>query len=136
MSERIRHFGIVEQINETSVLVRLHQMSACTSCQISEHCHTFESKEKIIEVMGEYGQRLGVGEQVVVYTSKKMAHIAVWYAYAFPFILMLGMLVLVLYITHQEIWAALASLSVLVVYYTILYLCHDKWKPRIIFEIE
>ena len=50
MENRIRHEGIIEAVDGATARVRILQVSACAGCKIASHCHTSDSKEKIVDV--------------------------------------------------------------------------------------
>lgn len=50
MSNKIKHNGVVDGVEEGCVRVRILQSSACSACKVAAHCNASETKEKIIEV--------------------------------------------------------------------------------------
>ena len=50
MSNKIKHNGVVDGVEEGCVRVRIFQSSACSACKVAAHCNASETKEKIIEV--------------------------------------------------------------------------------------
>ena len=50
MSNKIKHNGVVDGVDENCVRVRILQSSACSACKVAAHCNASETKEKIIEV--------------------------------------------------------------------------------------
>lgn len=131
--ETIKHDGIVESIGTGKVTVRILQASACSSCSARQLCRSSESKEKLIEVRGNY-PTLHVGDSVTLQGSVRQGLRASLLAYIVPLILMVAAL---FYGTHLngEAAGALAALLVLAIYYGVLYLLRDKIGKRFEFSI-
>ena len=136
MNQRIRHCGVVEQVEDGCVHVRIVQTSACAACKVASYCNAAESKEKMIDVFCDAATEYSVGQQVVVSTSGQVAAKALLWAFGVPFVLLMSVLVLVLVLTANEGWAALSALVALVPYYIILWLFRDKMREQLTFEIE
>ena len=47
MSNKIKHNGVVDGVEDGCVRVRILQSSACSACKVAAHCNTSETKEKI-----------------------------------------------------------------------------------------
>ena len=87
----IKHEGIVENIGADHCTVRILQASACSSCSARQLCRSSESKEKVIEVKGNYST-LNVGDTVTLVGSVRQGLRASLLAYVVPLILMLASL--------------------------------------------
>ena len=131
--ETIKHDGIVESIGAGKVTVRILQASACSSCSARQLCRSSESKEKLIEVRGDY-PTLHVGDSVTLQGSVRQGLRASLLAYIVPLILMVAAL---FYGTHLngEAAGALAALLVLAIYYGVLYLLRNKLGKQFEFSI-
>ena len=131
--ETIKHDGIVESIDAGKVTVRILQASACSSCSARQLCRSSESKEKLIEVRGNY-PTLHVGDSVTLQGSVRQGLRASLLAYIVPLILMVAAL---FYGTHLrgEGAGALAALLVLAIYYGGLYLLRNKLGKQFEFSI-
>lgn len=136
MNQRIRHCGVVEQVEDGCVHVRIVQTTACAACKVASYCNAAESKEKMIDVFCDAATEYSVGQQVVVSTSGQVAAKALLWAFGVPFVLLMSVLVLVLVLTANEGWAALSALVALVPYYIILWLFRDKMREQLAFKIE
>lgn len=118
------------------VKVRILQASACAACKVASHCHASESKEKIVDVFCCDTAKYEIGQEVVVCASKDVAGRALLLGFGWPFLIMVGVLVVALYVFHNEGWAALCALLALVPYYLVLYLCRDRIGQKLTFSIE
>ena len=97
----------------------------------------FRSKEKIIDVLDVSDtSALRVGDEVTVWASRDVANHALLLGFGVPFLVLVGVLFLVIYITHNEGLAAFSALLALVPYYAVLFLCRDRIRERLSFHIE
>lgn len=127
----------MESIADGCVKVRILQVSACASCKVAGHCNASESKEKIVDVLNVADtSRLKVGNNVVVWASGDVANKALVLGFGMPFLLLLGVLVAVLFLTDNEGVAALAALGSLLPYYFLLWLRRDSIRQQISFHLE
>jgi sigma-E factor negative regulatory protein RseC len=133
---KISHSGIIESIAEGCVKVRILQTSACAACKIAGHCNASESKEKIVEVFTDHTGGYSLGQEVVVCASRDVANKALLLGFGVPFLVLVGVLVLVLRVTGDEGVAALSGLLALVPYYFVLYLFRSRIREQLSFYIE
>ena len=133
---KISHSGIIESIAEGCIKVRILQTSACAACKIAGHCNASESKEKIVEVFTDHTGGYSLGQEVVVCASRDVANKALLLGFGVPFLVLVGVLVLVLRVTGNEGVAALSGLLALVPYYFVLYLFRSRIREQLSFYIE
>jgi sigma-E factor negative regulatory protein RseC len=133
---QISHSGIVETVSEGCVSVRILQTSACAACKVSGYCHAAEAKEKIVDVFGCDTAKYSTGQEVIVTASTAVARKALVLGFVMPFLLVIGVLVAVLFLTNNEGVAALAALGSLLPYYFLLWLRRDSIQRGISFQIE
>ena len=136
MANKISHSGIIDSIEGDRVKVRIVQTAACAACKVASHCNAAESKVKIVEVFCCDTARYKMGQEVVVSTSKEVANKALILGFGLPFLLLVGMLIIVLRVSGSEGMAALAALGSLVPYYMILWLLKEKIRQQVSFRIE
>ena len=77
MNKDIKHCGVVEEMDAGRTRVRIVQSSACASCKVAGRCHASESKEKTVDVLGDYPGVCSVGDSVTVVVSQR-AGMVVW----------------------------------------------------------
>ena len=135
MSTKISHSGIIESIDERCIHVRIVQTSACAACKVASYCNAAESKEKIVDVYKPAGN-LKVGDAVTVTASSQIATQALLYGFAYPFVLLVVVLVAVLWLTGNEATAGLSALAALLPYYGVLYLLRKRHCEQFAFDIE
>ena len=135
MSTKISHSGIIESIDEGCIHVRIIQTSACAACKVAGYCTAAESKEKIVDVYKPAGN-LKPGDAVTVTASAQIATQALLFGFAYPFVLLVVVLVTVLLTTNNEAIAGLSALASLLPYYAVLYLLRNRHRERFAFDIE
>ncbi len=133
---RINHEGIIKSIDDKGIHVQIVQMAACAACKVASQCQMSDKKEKMVDVDDPGTAKLSVGDKVVVYTDESMGFKAVAFAFLVPFVILVGVLVAVLAITHNEAWAALAGIIALVPYYFWLFIRKDTIKKQFQFKLE
>lgn len=136
MSNKIKHNGVVDGVEEGCVRVRILQSSACSACKVAAHCNASETKEKIIEVQVADADRYQRGDSVTVVADTAVGFRASLYGYLLPLILMVVSLVAVLKITQSEGYAAVSALGILIPYYIGLYLLKNKLRNKLSFSLE
>ena len=136
MSNRIKHSGVVDSIEEDCVKVRIVQSSACSSCQAARLCNAAEKKEKIVDVYNVRSSDYNVGDTVMVVASSQVGMNAVLLAFGIPFILLITVVFLVSRITDEEPLMAVAGICSLIPYYIILYLNRHRMQEKFSFTIE
>jgi sigma-E factor negative regulatory protein RseC len=112
------HSGVISQIKKGSVIVSLDKNVHCETCHAKGACGVSDSANKEIEV-ADTGRTYTLNEHVEVILKKNLGHKAVFWAYVFPFILMLLTLLAASYFVTEWV-AGLFSLLILVPYYLTL----------------
>lgn len=137
MTNKIKHLGIVENINGSYVQVRIQQTSACSSCSVKAHCNASETKEKLIDVYNRNCLDCQVGDQVWITGETSMGMKAVWLAFVLPFMILLLVLFIAMNLTERdEVVSAIMSLVMLIPYYLIIYMCRKKLSRTFMFTLE
>ena len=136
MNTYIRHSAVVEDISAERTRVRIVQSSACSTCKVASRCHASESKEKTVDVYGDYTGRCAVGDNVFVVASQRVGMFAVVLGSVLPLFLVMAVLLFVFAVTGSEPAAALSALLSLIPYYILLYLFKEKIRSRLTFRIE
>lgn len=137
MANKIKHLGIVENINGSCVQVRIQQTSACSSCSVKGHCNASETKEKLINVYNRNHLDCRVGDQVLITGTVSMGMKAVWLAFVFPFLILFLVLFITMKLTEEnEAVSAIVALAMLIPYYLIVYMCRSKLDRTFMFTLE
>ena len=136
MNNRIRHSGVIENIQGNSIQVRIVQTSACAACKVAGYCNAAESKEKLVDVFCNHAASFQTGQLVVVSTSGKVASQALLWGFGMPFVILVAVLLIVLLSTGNEGMAALSGIGALVPYYIMLWYLKDWMRKQLTFQIE
>lgn len=136
MKNKIKHLGVVDNIDNGKIKVRIIQTSACSSCKMSGNCNASESKEKIVDVYDDNPHGLKIGDEVVVVASQQAGFLAVLLSSVVPLFILIAVLIVAFVISESEIYAAVLSLCSLVPYYIILYCVREKIRVKLSFNIE
>lgn len=132
--KKIEHEGIVDQISDKAIRVKIMSMSACASCHAKGACTVADMKEKEVEVplAGNYK----VGQRVMVTGSTAQGLQAAWWAYILPILLLLLTLFVSFSLTGNEALAGLLALVVLVPYFGLIKLAEKFMKKTFQFTIN
>lgn len=122
----IKHEGVVSKISNSIVTVSLKGNINCEACNAKAACGVSESNSKEIE-FSNLTQSLKLNENVEVLLKKNLGLKAVFWAYVFPFILMLTVL-LIASTLFKEWIAGLLSIAILIPYYFMLYVLKNSFK--------
>lgn len=132
--KKIEHEGIVDQISDKAIRVKIMSMSACASCHAKGACTVADMEEKEVEVplAGNYK----VGQRVMVTGSTAQGLQAAWWAYILPIILLLLTLFVTFSLTGNEALAGFLALVVLVPYFGLIKLSEKFMKKTFQFTIN
>ncbi|MBE0650965.1 MAG: SoxR reducing system RseC family protein [Bacteroidales bacterium] len=137
MSEKtVTHSGTVQEIKNGKAFISVMTKSACVSCEIKGSCTLSDVKEKIIEVELKEGQKFEKGKAVNVEMKQTTGTWAVLLGYFFPFLLVLGGLIVFTVSGLNQGLAGLLSLALLIPYYLTLYFFRTTIRKRFTFRIE
>ena len=137
MTDTIAHQGIVENISGAHVQVRIVQTSACAACSVKGHCTSADAKEKLIDVTdAAAASSFRPGDRVWVTGRLSMGVTAVMLAFVAPFLVLIISLFVFMAFWNDELGAALASLSLLIPYYIILWLNKARLGRKFSFSIR
>jgi sigma-E factor negative regulatory protein RseC len=134
--ETVSHEGIVTQINEDEIQVKIIQDSACAACHAKSACTVVDQAEKYLTVPRPEGREIHLFQKVNVVMKVGQGNKAAVLAYLIPIVVLLAVLFLCLGLGLSEGLSALLGIAALIPYYTILYLRRDKLKKRFDCHIE
>ncbi|MBT8285512.1 MAG: SoxR reducing system RseC family protein [Flavobacteriaceae bacterium] len=120
------HSGKVSKIHGKSIMVSLDKNIQCETCSVKGACGVSNSETKEIEIPNTDGS-FRINEPVKVTLKKSLGQTAVFWAYIFPFLLMLLTLITASAVFTEWI-AGLLSLFVLVPYYASVYAFRNYFR--------
>lgn len=122
----IKHEGVISKINSSGYTISLKGNINCEGCKAKAACGVSESNDKEIEIF-ESNQVFSLNEPVTVSLKKELGLKAVFWAYIFPFILMMITLVIAS-LFFAEWFAGILSMLVLGPYYLMLFVFNNSFK--------
>ena len=132
----IRHSGKVVEITPELTRVEIISESACSACHAKGLCSLGESKVKVVEVPTSAWMNLKVGDTVDVLLKTSMGFKAVWLAYAVPLVVLVAALMGLLAAGVGEVFAALASIALVALYYLVIWLFRNRLRNEYTFKIQ
>ena len=132
--ETIEHEGIVQKSDNDSVTVSIISSAACSGCHAEGICSLSGKQEKIIEISGDY--QVQPGDFVIVQMKQSTGHIAVFFGYLMPLILLVAILVILISLSVSELTAGLGALAILIPYYLILYVFRNRISKKFTFTLK
>ncbi len=134
-SNEINHTGTIIKIDDRKVEVMILAQSACSACHSKSLCSLSEMKEKVIQVTVSK-EDFEPGELVNVIMSASLGILAVFYAYLFPLIILIGTLVGLTLAGVSELMIGLTIVVLLIAYFFILYSFRNRLAKKFSFKIE
>lgn len=127
--------GIVEEISNQYIHVRIHNESACSMCYSKGVCTSLGSGERIIDVEPDPSRKVAVGDTVDIQMISSSAWTAILLGYIIPFILLMGTLLIVNSLAGEAI-AAISALLILAPYFLILYTVRNRMRRYFRFTLN
>jgi len=134
ISNSIEHLGVIKDITPKTIKVSLLNVSGCSTCHTKATCTVSDVDNKVIDVINS-GQEIKKGETVKVVFQKSLGALALMLGYLMPFIILMIVLITSITITNDEVFAGVASLLSVGVYYLILTFFRQKLKSTFTFKI-
>ncbi len=134
-SGKVAHKGKVIAVSDEKIVVNIISESACAACHAKGMCTMADTKEKNISVPAA-GRHFEIGEEVLVALTSSLGLRAVWWAYLFPLILFLAVLLTLGGMKLSELYSGMAALGIVGVYYVLLWLSRNKLKRKFVFTVE
>ena len=136
----MKHSGAISKITNSTITVSLEANINCEGCKAKAACGVSESSSKEIEIdnpnlLEQTRQPFVLNEEVAVEMQEELGLKAVFWAYLFPFILLVSIL-LVASLFVSEGQAGLIALSMLIPYYVTLHLLNAFFKKEFKVSIE
>jgi sigma-E factor negative regulatory protein RseC len=135
MDKRIEHEGIVVDISDNKLTIRILALPACGGCVAKSHCMPSESKEIDICV-DHYSGAYQLGERVMVVMQQSLGFKALGIGYLLPFVIMMVCLLVVYQLTDNELASGLAALLILIPYYIVVKLVLHKKSDIFDFQVK
>jgi sigma-E factor negative regulatory protein RseC len=120
------HSGYISKLKGDSVIVSLDENPNCDRCRAKSVCGISDAPNKEVEIFQAAGS-FKPKQRVEVVLKKSLGHKAVFWAYIFPFLLMvLTLLTASMFLV--EWMAGILSVAILGPYYLLIYALSDYFK--------
>lgn len=128
----IQHQGVITKVTPKKITVALQGNIHCETCNAKSACGTAEADQKEVEIT--HTSALNLHDEVTVLLRKDVGMKAVFWAYLFPFILLMTVLIASSYVVEEWLSGVLAIL-VLLPYYLMLHFLQKRFKKSFQFSI-
>lgn len=135
-NETISHEGIITEIGDDELKIKILSKSACAACHAKSACTMSDMAEKILTIPKPQNRDFQLMQRVNVSMKVSQGNKAAILGYLLPFALMMAVLFTLIGCGLGEGLSALCSLAALIPYYIMLYLRRDKLKKQFDYEIE
>jgi len=115
----ITHEGVIEEISDKKLFIRLSRLPACSDCHAKGICSVPDSADGEVMV-ADRKNGIRKGDHVMVSITRSHAYRALIIGYILPFLLVLGTAILFSAFQAREWLTALLALAVLVPYYLLV----------------
>ena len=132
----ISHTGTVLEMTPEFTTVEIVAQSACAACHAKSMCGVADEKQQIIMVPTDPYASYKVGDEVLVMLKKSMGMKAVWISYVIPLLILMILILSLSSVTEHEVYAGLAAIGGVALYYLVIYLFRDKLANDFVFYIK
>ena len=132
----VSHEGTILEITPEFTTVEIIAQSACAACHARGLCGVADEKQKIIMVPTDPYGSYREGDKVLVLLKKSMGMKAVWISYVIPLFILMILILSLSSVTEHEVYAGLAAIGGVALYYLVIYLFRDKLANDFVFYIK
>lgn len=132
----VSHEGTILEITPEFTSVEIVAQSACAACHARGLCGVADEKQKIIMVPTDPYATYKTGDKVLVLLKKSMGMKAVWISYVIPLFILMILILSLSSVTVHEVYAGLAGIGGVALYYLVIYLFRDKLANDFVFYIK
>ena len=132
----IFHTGTIIGITPEYTTVEIIAQSACAACHARGMCGVADESQKIIMVPTDPYAGYKVGDEVFVMLKRSMGMKAVWISYVIPLLILMILILSLSSVTVHEVYAGLAAIGGVALYYLVIYLFRDKLAKDFVFYIK
>ena len=132
----VSHEGTILEITPEFISVEIVAQSACAACHARGLCGVADEKQKIIMVPTDPYATYKAGDKVLVLLKKSMGMKAVWISYVIPLFILMILILSLSSVTVHEVYAGLAGIGGVALYYLVIYLFRDKLANDFVFYIK
>lgn len=134
--KEVSHTGTIIEITPEFTTVEIIAQSACASCHAKGLCGVSEERQKIISVPTDPYADYKTGDEVEVVLKQSMGLKAVWISYVVPLLILMILVLSLSSVTVHEVYAGLAGIGGVAIYYLVIYLMRDRLANEFVFYIK
>jgi len=131
----VTHKGIVKEIQKQGIIVNIVVVAGCVSCELKGSCNMSEKSDKEIEINCN-PDKFKVGQEVVVSMKSTQGYHAAFLGYVLPLIMLVVVLIILSFISKNELVIGLGSIASLVPYYLMLYIFRKNISNKFTFQVN
>lgn len=132
----VSHSGKILEITPEFTTVEIIAQSACAACHAKGMCGVSEERQKIISVPTDPYASYKTGDEVQVVLKQSMGLKAVWISYVVPLLILMILVLSLSSVTVHEVYAGLAGIGGVAIYYLVIYLMRDRLANEFVFYIK
>lgn len=135
-SNIVTHPGIIREIRDHVIDVKIIVTSACVSCKLKGVCNPSDMDEKTVLINVDDPSQYKEGQKIIVEMKQSLGNWAVLLGYVFPFLILFLSLIVLTSFNIDEGLAGLISIGLLIPYYLVLYLTRNKMSKKFNYSIK
>lgn len=134
-SPTIKHLGVVDEVTERTISIRITSTSACDACGARQACSMADQVDKLLRIPNT-GIAVVKGETVNVVMEASAGYWSVFLAYVIPILLLVLGIALFTLLSLADVAAVLLSLALVAAYYAILFWLRKPLERKFAMRIE
>lgn len=132
----ISHHGKILEMTPEFTTVEIIQTSACAGCHAKSLCSLSDESKKVIMLPTDPYSEKNVGDEVEIVLKYTMGLKAVWISYIIPLLILLILILSLSPVIGNELYAGLAGIGGVALYYFIIWLFRGKLANEVEFRIH
>ena len=136
MDKVIKHKGRVVLVDGDRIDVEMIVDSACTACKAKKACGMGEESTKVVSLLTRSARMYEEGEEVDVSIEQRMGIKAAAYAYMYPFVVIVAVLLIMFELGFSDLVSGLSALGAAALYYVVLSFFRHRIEKEIIFKLS
>lgn len=135
--EYIEHDGVIKFVDvaNSTIVVMLNDANECGECPAAKLCSSPSSADTTVTVAVRNPRDYKLGDEVTVRGSECLHQKAIMLATVIPSIALIGVMILVYWLTGEQLTACLSGIGAMVLFFFLLWICRDKLAHEFAFEV-
>ena len=124
------------KIDQQNITAEFISLAACDGCRAKDLCNKNNCIKSTVNIVDENAQSYSVGQEITVQMNEKDGLLSVIIAYLLPLIIFVISLLILTYITKDEIKSGIYSIIILITYYLLLISKNTYLKKKLIIKTK